>query len=655
MSYLNFDKTLLVNLERSLTKEMLQTNRAGTYSASTLVDCNTRKYHGLLVIPLPEVNGADHREHNYVLLSALNETVVQHGAEFHLGLNEYDNRHFAPNGHKYIREYDCTIVSKTTYRVGGVILTKEKLLVSFEPRVLIRYTLQDSGSAVKLKLMPFLAFREVNTLTHANPFANTNMDEIENGRVNRLYSCYPSLYMQFSKKAEYRHDPQWYKNICYQKEQERGYDYREDQMVPGYFEVQMRKGESVIFSAGVSEVNTHTLKSMWDKEIHRHIVKEDMFSCLKNSASQFYKRSGDKCWLLAGYPWFKASAREEFFSLCDCTMGVGRPEYWDAIMRQTAVHEVRAFMDGCYNAIQLEGIDEPDVLLWFVRVIQEYAGYVDKKAVAQEFGNLLSDIIAFIRKQKHPRLFIHQNGLVWVDGKERPATWMNATENGRPITPRTGYVVEINALWYNAMCFTAEMLRLMGNKQRAELMEYQAALTKDSFVKTFWNGVYLNDYVADGEPNREVRPNQIWAVSLPYSPLDKKQQKAVVDICTKELYTPKGLRTLSPKSGYYRPRYEGKPQERDRNYHNGPVSPLSIAAYGRAYLKVYQHSGESFIERLLVGYEAEMSNLTIGTINELYDGNPPFKGHGGMSYAASVSGVLGLYNTLEQLKKEERK
>ena len=157
----------------------------------------------------------------------------------------------------------------------------------------------------------------------------------------------------------------------------------------------------------------------------------------------------------------------------------------------------------------------------------------------------------------------------------------------------------------------------------------------------------------DGYENREVRPNQIWAAGLPYSPLDKKQQKAVVDICTKELLTPKGLRTLSPKSGDYRPFYRGGQQERDRNFHNGPVWPFTIAAYARAYMNVYKYSGISFMERLLVGFEAEMDELTIGTLNEMYDGNPPYKGHGGMSYAPSVAAVISVMDTLKKYQLEE--
>ena len=285
MSYLNFDKALLTNLERSLTKEMIRTNRAGAYNSTTLIDCNTRKYHGQLVLPLPEIG-----DDNYVLLSSLDETVIQHGAEFNLGIHKYSNGHYNPNGHKYIREFSCEVISKTTYRVGGVILTKERMLVSFEPRVLIKYTLLEAHSPTTLRFKPFLAFRNVNELTHQNNRADTSYQSTSNGIAMRMYPEFPQLFMQFSKANTYHHNPDWYKDIEYYKEQERGFEYQEDLLVPGYFEMPMKKGEEIIFSAGISEVSTRSLKSTWNYELTRRIARTDMFACLKNSAGQFYKR-----------------------------------------------------------------------------------------------------------------------------------------------------------------------------------------------------------------------------------------------------------------------------------------------------------------------------------------------------------------------------
>lgn len=644
MSYLNFDKTLLINLEKSLTKEMIRTNRAGAYNSTTLIDCNTRKYHGQLVIPLPEID-----QSNHVLLSSLDETVIQHGAEFNLGIHKYEGNNFSPNGHKYIRQFDCNNISRTIYRVGGVILSKERMLVSFEPRVIIKYTLLEAHSPTTLRFKPFLAFRSVNELTYANDKADTSYQEVKNGISMRLYENYPYLHMQFSKKNVYNHQPNWYKNIEYYKEQERGYAYKEDLMVPGYFEMPVKKGESIIFSAGISEVSPSKLAKLWEDELARRHERTDMFTTLKNSAQQFYKRVGDKTFLIAGYPWFGSRGRDQFVAIPGCTLAINRMDYFDDIMR-TAMEEIKLFMENPKTKFNIEGIDEPDVLLWFIWTVQQYAVYTSLQDAAKRFENICSDIIAWIRKQNHPNVFLHNNGLLFVNGTERAATWMNAVEDGRPITPRTGYVIEINALWYNSLKFVAALRRELGNEHAADLMDYQAEITRETFVSTFWNGNYLNDYVVDNYKDVEVRPNMLMAVGLPFSPLDKAQKKSVVDICTRELLTPKGLRSLSPKSGFYRPNYVGGMLERNRNYHNGPVWPFFIGVYASAYMRIYKQSGKSFIERMLIGLEAELKELCVGTIPELFDGNPPYKGHGGMSFAMSVAETL---RVLDMLKKYE--
>ena len=646
MSYLNFDKTLLINLEKSLSKEMIRTNRAGAYNSTTLIDCNTRKYHGQLVLPLPEIDDSNH-----VLLSSLDETVVQHGAEFNLGIHKYEGNNYSPNGHKYIRQFDCEVISRTIYRVGGVILSKERLLVSFEPRVLIKYTLLEAHSPTLLRFKPFLAFRSVNELTHENAEADTSYHEIQDGIRMCLYEKYPCLHMQFSKKVTYNHQPDWYKNIEYYKEEERGYAFREDLLVPGYFELPIKKGESVIFSAGITNVSTKKLKALWDEEISRRIHRVDMFTCLKNSAQQFYKREGDKTYLLAGYPWFGARARDQFVALPGCTLTIDRMDYFEAIMK-TSIEEIQEFMSGKRTGFKIQAIDDPDVLLWFLWVIQQFSKHNSLAEAATRYEELANLIVNFIRKQNHPNLFVHNNGLLYVNGTDKPATWMNAIENGRPITPRTGYVVEINALWYNALKFVAELTRETGKEHAADLLDYQAEMAREAFVQTFWNGNYLFDYVDGGYSDREVRPNMILAVALPFSPLNKQQQKSVLDITTKELLTPKGLRSLSPKSGFYRPSYVGGQLERDRNYHNGPVWPCTFGAFAAAYLKIYKQSGKSFIERMMIGFEGEMSELCIGTLPELFDGNPPYKGHGGMSFAMSVAEVLRVFEMLKKYENE---
>ena len=285
MSYLQFDKTLMTNLQESLYREILRTNRSGAYHCSSIVDCNTRKYHGLLVIPIPELD-----DENHVLLSSLDETVIQHGAEFNLGLHKYQGDNFSPRGHKYIREFECEKVPTTLYRVGGVILKKEKVFVHHENRILIRYTLVDAHSETTLRLRPFLAFRSVRQYTHENAQASRHYDEVQNGIKTCMYPGYPELYMQFNKEAKFVYQPDWYRGIEYPKEQERGYDFNEDLYVPGYFELNIQKGESIVFSGGISDGDTQNLLELFEHEVQERTPRDNFKHCLINAAHQFLNK-----------------------------------------------------------------------------------------------------------------------------------------------------------------------------------------------------------------------------------------------------------------------------------------------------------------------------------------------------------------------------
>ena len=346
MSYLKFDKNLMINLEQSLRKEMLRTNRAGAYHCSTVVGCNTRKQHGLLVIPMP-----DREEYSpHVLLSSLDETVIQHGAPFNLGLHRYRGGIYSPNGHKYIREFDCETVPRTTYRVGGVILTKEMVFISEENRILIRYTLVDAHSPTTLQFRPFLAFREANELCVANGNINGTMTPVNNGVSCSLYNGYPQLCMQLSRKPEWVDDPHWYNGIEYIKDLERGVPYCEDLYVPGYFQVNIKKGESIIFSAGISEINPRQLASLYEKELASRTRRTSFFNCLKNAAKQFYFKEGDRHYMLSGYPWGTIIARNTLMSLPGNTLAIDHRKDFEEIM-DTMAHELTHYMNSGKSTI----------------------------------------------------------------------------------------------------------------------------------------------------------------------------------------------------------------------------------------------------------------------------------------------------------------
>ena len=646
MSYLRFEKALMTNLEESLPRELLRTNRSGAYSCSTIVDCNTRKYHGLLVVPVPELD-----DDNHVLLSSLDVTVVQHGAEFNLGLHKYQGNNYSPKGHKYIREFDCDKVPTTVYRVGGVVLKKEVVFQHYEDRILIRYTLVDAHSATKLLFRPFLAFRSVRQFTHENSVASRDYKDVENGISTCMYAGYPDLYMQFSKKADFHFTPDWYRGVEYTKEQERGYASNEDLYVPGYFEVDIKKGESVVFSASTSPCKTGGLKRLFQAEADERSPRANFFHCLVNAAHQFHKRtSKDERYLLAGYPWFKCRARDTFIALPGLTLSIEEQDYFELVMK-TAERALREFMEGRPLTGKIVEIEQPDVMLWAIWAIQQYDKHAGREKCCSMYGKLLKDIVYFILDGKHPNLEVKENGLVYTEGRDKAVTWMNSTVNGSPVVPRTGYIVEFNALWYNALRYCSCVAADMGNHVASADMERRADLCRASFVGTFLNQYgYLFDYVGGETADWSVRPNMIFAVALDYSPLDPAQQKSVLDMCTRELLTPKGLRSLSPNSTGYNPMYVGPQTQRDYAYHQGTAWPWLGGFYMEACLRVYKRTRLSFIQRQMVGYEDEMVNHCIGTIPELFDGNPPFCGRGGISFAINVAEVLRTLELLEKIK-----
>jgi Glycogen debranching enzyme len=645
MSYLKFDKTLMINLEQSLTKEVLRTNKSGGYSYSTVVDCNTRKYHGLFVIPLPDLDGENH-----ILMSSLDTTVIQHGAEFNLGLHKYPFDNYSPKGHKYIREYECDSTPSTIYRVGGVILSRQLIFVSFENRLLIKYTLLEAHSPTHLRFKPFLAFRNANELCHENSNINKNYEVIDNGIKMCLYPGYPELHMQISHKNDFVYAPDWYRDIEYMKEQERGYEFKEDLFVPGTFEVPIKKGESVYISVGTSPIPTRSIRFLFDKEVNSRIPRNSFTNCLKNSAYQLYNKHEDgQRYILAGYPWFECRARDMFISLPGCTIAAKKADLFEAIMK-TGEKAIFNYMAHKPLDCDITGIDAPDILLWYIWSIQEYAKHSGIKACYEKYGEQVFEVLEYIRFNKHENLFLQENGLVYTNGKEKPVSWMNSVQYGKPVVPRTGYLVEFNALWYNALRFGSELAAVAQKKDLAETYNSIADKTQDSFVNVFLNEHgYLFDYVNGDYPDWSVRPNQVFAVSLEHSPLNRVQQKTVLDFITKELLTPKGLRTLSPKSAGYNPIFEGNEEQRTFAYHQGTAWPWLIGPYLEGYLKINKMSGVSFAQRIIYGFEEEFSERAIGTISELFDGNPPYRGRGGVSFAMSVAEILRIQRIVKNM------
>lgn len=647
MSYLKFDKRLMINLQQSLPKEMLRTNKSGAYHCTTVVGCNTRKQHGLLVIPIPEMDDQAH-----VLLSSLDETVVQHGAPFNLGLHQYGDNIFSPNGHKYIREFNCESVPIVTFRVGGVVLTKEKVFISHQNRILIKYTLVDAHSETTLQLRPFLAFRNANDLCMENDVANKEIREVNQGIATCMYQGYPELYMQFNVPVKWINDGHWYKGIQYYKDRDRGVPYQEDLWVPGYFELPIKKGESIIFSASTFESNPATFIETYNEEIKSRTCRTSFYNCLKNSAKQFYLKNHYGSYIMAGYPWYNVRARDELIALPGCTLAIEHKDDFELIV-STFIDAIHRWLDDGIHDKVIHEIDLPDIPLWLLWTLQTYRDATDNHVAREKYGNTIKYLIDCILKGKVENLELEDSGLLFSEGRNKPITWMSASIDGKPIIPRTGHILEFNALWYNALLFTISLFEHEEQEQEyVKMLSELAATLKTSFISTFLNeNGYLNDYEFAGYVDPEVRPNMAIAIGLPYSPLDRRQRKKVLDFCSRELLTPKGLRSLSPRSPRYNPTYVGSPLQREYAVHQGPARPWLFGFYANAYLNVFGESGIGFIERMLIGYEDEMTQGCIGSLSEMYDGNPPYTGRGAVSTAKNVGEIL---RTIKKLKDMNR-
>lgn len=632
MSALTFDKSELGNLEYSLQREMLATDRKGGYMSTTIVCCNTRKYHGLMVAPIDESDEA------YVLLSSLDETIIQHDQSFNLALHRYRGV-YEPRGHKYITDFGYTPTPTITYRVGGVILRKELLWIHKRTQLMIRYTLVDAHSDTTLRLRPFFAFRNKHSLSKANMEANGRSYPVNGGVKCKLYEGFPWLYLQTNKAdAEFVAAPDWYYDFEYPEEIKRGYDGYEDLLTTGYFEMPIRKGESVIFSAATDEMATEdTISQIYEASIARRTHKVDFLSCLRHSARQFIvRRSGGRTEMVAGYPWYGAVGRDTLISLPGIVLEQGYKEDCMDVL-DTMVAGMRNG-DFAGTASARVAADAP---LWFFWTLQNLEPHIGAKELWSRYGEAMKSILEAYRRGFEGRVALHDNGLVWAAADGEALTWMNTKVDGRPVAQRAGYAVEIEALWYNAVSYTLTLARKMKDKEFTERWGDMPARTKDSFLSKFMlDEGYPADFVNDYEVNTFRRSNMLVACALDYTMLGEEQIMDVLNVVRQHLLTRRGIRSLSPRNPFYEPSYAEDQRSQDLACHNGSTWIWPLMLYVKTCFGI---AGERFLpeaEELLAGFEDEIQTACIGSVSECFEGDPPFRARGCLSQATGVGGLL---------------
>ncbi len=625
MSEIKLKKDKLVNLEYSLNKELIRSNRAGSYASTALNGCNTAKYHGLLVVPCIEEDKG-----KILLLSSVDETVIQNNKEFRLAIHQYKEDVFFPHGHRYITAFETDPIPSKTYRVGGVILKKEILLSEKEKQILIRYIILDAHSKTTLRLQPLTAFRNIHDLSKENMNVNLKKEVVQNGIKVRMYEDYPDLYMQCSRKAKFVSAPDWNRNIYYAKEKERGYDYTEDLFSYGYFELNVKKGDKIIFSASVNESKTAGLNNLFNSELKKRTPRNSFEHNLENSAEQFFFYHNNQLKVLAGFHWYNYHFRETLLSLSGLSLPHKTKQFTEAF--DTLLN---------YFFKEKEENIAPDIPLLIFRTLQEYTAFADNcEEIWKKYRINILKIFRNLKAGKY-NAFLHDNGLLYIPEDKPNFTWMNEYAYGEPVTPRTGFVVEINALWYNALMYLSAIAEINNSKILKKEIDNLPEKSKHFFNEVFCSckEEYLLDFVNSKEKNNAVRPNQIFAVSSAYSPLSDLKKKTVINVIKSHLLTKKGLRTLSPMHPQYKGKYFGNHDERNIARHQGTVHPWLIAEYAAAIFSLHKEQSINEIKKIYEGFREEMFRHGLSSISELFDGNPPHNPNGAISYAPSVAAV----------------
>ena len=638
-----------VNTEAATRKEWLDTNGIGGYASSTAINCHTRKYHGLLVASLKEPRG------KFVLLSKVEASLVHDDLEFHLSTNKYPGV-YHPTGHQFVEKFEQGLYPSITYRIGDALIRKSMMMVYGRNTTLLCYELLEGKVKPMLRIRPMLAYRDIHSLIRENMFLRPKSYPEKNGRKIQPYEGMPCLFMGTNRTSEFFPGPKWSLNVEYLIERDRGFDYQEDLFCPGMFELKLQKGKPIIFAASTEPLGN--LERIRKKEVERREAAFD--TCkdrsksvrwLKYYSDQFLIRNAsDFASVVAGYHWFGEWGRDTMIALPGLTFHAGRREFGEEVLAAYAKLERDGLLPNyldqrsehlAYNSI--------DASLWFFWAVQEYLkSKGSKQFVMDHIYPALRSIVAAHLDGRVSLCGIGEDGLLYAGNESTQLTWMDAQAYGGPVTPRHGAAVEINALWYNALRF---FLQLAPNDELADRANRAADTLADNFIDRFWNhdDNCLSDVVNEHDRDQCIRPNQVFAVSMPHTMLDTGKMRAVVSTVQSHLLTPYGLRTLSPRNPLYSPFYRGNSDERDSAYHQGMVWPWLAGHFGEALIR--QAEDKTGTKAFLRKYFKPIlrsfpDDFGICSVPELYTGNPPHLPKGTIAQAWSVAEAIRLNKIL---------
>jgi len=629
-----FDQRTCTNLAAARTLEWLESNGIGGYASSTIIGLNTRRYHGLLVAATEPPAG------RMVLLSKIEETVIVNGRRYDLSTNRYPGV-INPAGYSFITEFRRNPFPTFVFHVDGIEIEKRISMVHGENTVVVEYEFR--GPGCQLELRPLIAFRDYHAVTRRNDALNP---KYQNDAGVITLAPYPSLSPMYLSHESVDVEPAatWYFNFEYDLDLERGFTDREDLFNPFVARYDVSPGSVITIIASTERHQVADAPRLRRAEIARRTAADSFVATLTAAADQFIVKRGELETILAGYHWFCDWGRDTMIALPGLTLHTGRPEIARRILLAFANRVDQGMLPNRFpDRGETPEYNTVDATLWMFEAVRAYAEHTgDWNFVESNLYDVLAGIVDWHRRGTRFGIRVDIDGLLRAGAPGVQLTWMDAKVGDLVVTPRHGKPVEIQALWYNALRIMESLAARFGDAARRSTFAQMADLARASFNQAFWNSGEgcLYDVIDGDVRDASLRPNQIFAVSLPYSMLETGRARAVVETVERELLTPRGLRTLATSDPRYRGRYLGDLVSRDTAYHQGTVWPWLIGPFFTAKMKIQSCQAEA--AAWLAQFEPHLSEAGVGQVSEIFDGDPPFAPRGCIAQAWSVAELLRL-------------
>jgi predicted glycogen debranching enzyme len=640
---IQFEESICADLDRARHLEWLETNGLGGFSSSTITGMNTRRYHGLLTAATKPPVG------RVVLLSKLEETLLIDGQRFDLSCNQYPGA-VHPQGQRYLKEFRLDPFPTFVYSVEGIEIEKRVFMVHGENTAVVEYEVR--GKSCTLELRPLIAFRDYHSTTRQNDAINPSVHLIAGLAAITPYQGLPELLFAHNADA-LEQTGEWFYNFEYSAEQERGLDAHEDLFNPFVLRFAMQSGAAATVIASLEVHAAGDAPALKNRELdrRRRIVEsspsaDPLVRQLVAAADQFIVRRGELNSVIAGYHWFADWGRDTMIALPGLTLVTGRARVARNILEAFAQSADQGMLPNRFpDAGEAPEYNTVDATLWLFEAVRSYLQYTgDLEFVHERLYPQLKEIVNWHLRGTRYGIHVDTDGLLACGEPGVQLTWMDAKVGDWVVTPRTGKPVEIQALWHNALCVLLDLAGKFGDSGPQTFLTELAGQARQSFAAQFWNpeAGCLYDLVDRDQRDGSIRPNQIFAVSLHHPLLARDQERQIVEVVQRDLLTPLGLRSLSPRDPHYRPHYEGGVWERDSAYHQGTVWPWLMGPFLSAYVKVHDRSAEARSQAALwlQPFNEHLRTAGLGQISEIADAEPPFTPRGCVAQAWSVAELL---------------